>query len=155
MRDAEVNRFIPVEPPASIAALEATFARRIAGGAARGEVWHNWTPIVRESGAAIGNVQLTVLEDGTALLGYLFLRPWWGRGYGREACAAVVDWITRSSGIRRVVAEIDPRNTRSVALVTALGFILAGVSKDAVILKGETVDEASYELAVDALPYPY
>lgn len=150
MRDEEVNRFIPLEPPASIAELEATFARRIVGGTARGEVWHNWTPLVRSSGDAIGNVQLTALADGTVLLGYVFLRPWWGKGYGREACAAVVDWIVRAPGVRRVVAVIDPRNTRSVALVAALGFILAGVRKDAVILKGETVDEASYELAVSA-----
>ncbi len=146
MRDAEVYRFIPLEPPASIAELEATFERRIAGGAARDEVWHNWTPIVRGAGDAIGNVQLTILADRTVLLGYVFLRPSWGKGYGRESCAAVIDWIGRTHAVRRILAEIDPRNARSIALVESLGFTFEEVRKNGATLRGETVDEARYVL---------
>ena len=54
MCDAEVNRFVPHEPPRSIAALEATFDRRIAGGGGIGQRWYNWTPVVRATGDPMG-----------------------------------------------------------------------------------------------------
>ena len=146
MRDDEVNRYVPHDAPQSIAALEATFSRRIAGGGSIGERWYNWTPVVRATGDAIGNVQITVLGDATALLGYFLLRAWWGRGFAREACAAVIAWVEADPGIALLIAEIDTRNARSAALVTALGFSLVAVHEHAAILKGEPSDEARYEL---------
>ena len=150
MRDTEVNRFVPHEPPHSIAALEATFGRRIAGGGSIGQRWYNWTPVVRATGDAIGNVQITIVGDGTALLGYFLLRNWWGHGYAREGCAAVIAWVRDAHATSRIVAEIDPRNSRSTAVVTALGFSLVVVTKDVVMLKGELCDEARYELPLSS-----
>jgi ribosomal-protein-alanine N-acetyltransferase len=150
MRDAEIHRFIPYVPPKSVAELEATFRRRIAGNVPAARTWHNWTPVVRDTGDPIGNVQITIVGDGTALLGYFLLRTWWGRGYAREACATVIEWVGGNHALSRIVAQIDPRNTRSCALVTALGFALVGVHKNGALLKGELCDEARYELPVAA-----
>jgi RimJ/RimL family protein N-acetyltransferase len=146
MCDDEVNRFVPHDAPQSIAALEATFGRRIAGGGSIGQRWYNWTPVVRATGAAIGNVQITVLGDTTARVGYFLLRAWWGQGLAREACTAVIGWVQTDPDIALLIAEIDTRNTRSRALVTTLGFSLMAVHEHAAILKGERSDEARYEL---------
>jgi RimJ/RimL family protein N-acetyltransferase len=150
MRDPEIHRFIPYVPPKSITELEATFRRRIAGNVPAPRMWYNWTPVVRAGGDPIGNVQITIVGDGTALLGYFLLRKWWGRGYAREACAAVIEWVSDGHAISRIVAQIDPRNTRSCALVMALGFALAGVHKNGALLKGELCDEARYELPLSS-----
>jgi ribosomal-protein-alanine N-acetyltransferase len=149
MLDAEVHRYVPHEPPRSLEELEATLRRRIAGSTDPDQVWYNWTPIVRATGEPIGNVQITLLRERTALLGYFLLRRWWRRGYAREACAAVIGWVRDVRVAHTVVAEIDTRNAASIKLVEALGFNLARVTKN-VVLKGEPCDEACYELTLRA-----
>ena len=59
-------------------------------------------------------------------LGYALLARHTGRGYAREACAAVLDWGARSLGITRVLAITSQGNTASVAVLAALGFIHRG-----------------------------
>jgi ribosomal-protein-alanine N-acetyltransferase len=146
MRDPEVHRFVPHEPPRSVADVEAVFRRFLAGPQSR---WYNWIVVLKASGEAIGSVQITKRPDGVALLGYWLLRPWWRRGFAKEACAAVLDWLRADPEARTAAAEIDTRNAASIALVESLGFRRVAVTKDADFFKGSTSDEARYELALN------
>jgi RimJ/RimL family protein N-acetyltransferase len=148
MQDPEVHRYVPHEPPRSVEDLETLFHKRITGPNDPGRRWFNWIAVVRTSGDAIGNVQITTLPDRTALLGYFLLRPWWRQGYGREACAAVIEWLRRGDLADTLVAEVDSRNVASIALLESLGFTRAGVTKSADFFKGEPSDEFHYELAL-------
>lgn len=58
-------------------------------------------------------------------IGYLIAREELGQGYGREAVAILIDDLF-AQGQRRIVADVDPENRASVALLTALGFRLEG-----------------------------
>ena len=76
-----------------------------------------------ESGAPIGICGLLhrdYLEDPD--IGFAMLQQHRGRGYAREAAAAVLAWGRQSLGLTRIVAIVDPNNTGSVALLEKLGF---------------------------------
>jgi len=84
-----------------------------------------WAVTLRDSDAPIGIcglVRRDFLDDVD--LGLAFLPEFEGKGYGREAGAAVVDYARRVLGLRRLVAITVPPNRRSIALLEKLGFVL-------------------------------
>jgi len=81
-----------------------------------------WPVVLKASGRIVGECGLQPLAGTTEIeLAYLFDVPYWGKGYAFEAASAVLDWGFREQGLRRIVATIDPRNARSIALVNRLG----------------------------------
>jgi ribosomal-protein-alanine N-acetyltransferase len=76
----------------------------------------------------------------TAVLGYSLDGAFEGRGYGREAVAAVVAHAFASFGLKRVVANHDPANTRSAGLLRRLGFVVEGYARDDLYLRGRWRD---------------
>lgn len=61
-------------------------------------------------------------ESGTAELGFAFAEAGQGRGYGREAVAALLQW-SRGQGIDAVWATTDADNFRAQALMRDVGMI--------------------------------
>lgn len=60
-------------------------------------------------------------------LGFAFLQRWSGRGFAREAAAAVMDDALTRLGLPRVLAVTVPENVRSLRLLDAIGFRNEGV----------------------------
>lgn len=71
---------------------------------------------------ALGRVVLLDRRPGVAEIGYLLRGDAQGRGLAREAVAAVLDHAFGTRGLRRVYADTDPDNARSVRLLEGLGF---------------------------------
>ena len=66
---------------------------------------------LKENDRIIGGVGLdgdTGTETDEPALGYWLGQPYWGKGYGREAVAAVIDYGFRTLGIRTIRAYTDP-----------------------------------------------
>jgi len=63
--------------------------------------------------------------DETAI-GYWLGEPYWGRGYGSEAAAAVIDYGFRTLGLASIRAYTDPANVRSQKVLLACGLTPAG-----------------------------
>lgn len=59
-----------------------------------------------------------------------------GRGFGREAMSAALDWFDRAHGPRRIVCMIAPGNEPSLRLAGRLGFT---TMRDAVLPDGGAV----------------
>ena len=74
----------------------------------------------REDGRLLGNVCLARREFDARELGFLFHRRYWGQGYAREACEALVRRAFRE-GAHRIYAECDPQNAASWQLLERLG----------------------------------
>ena len=55
------------------------------------------------------------------MLSYLLDSQHWGYGYAIECCKAVLDYAREDLEIKRVVAVIDKRNTRSIHTAQKLG----------------------------------
>jgi RimJ/RimL family protein N-acetyltransferase len=71
---------------------------------------------------ALGWVILIPRREGVQEIGYIVRPDCGGRGFAREAVAAVIEYGFSELGLRRIMADIDPDNTASIRLVEALGF---------------------------------
>ena len=83
-----------------------------------------WAVILRDSGELIGYCgifPIVVHNEPEMELGYRLGRSFWGRGLATEAARAAVEYARDTLGLRRLIALIDPGNTRSVAVAKKLG----------------------------------
>ena len=69
----------------------------------------------------IGNVYLGKRDFESLELGYVLNQDYWGKGYAKESCTALIEQAF-SNGIHRIFAECDPENLSSWRLLEALGF---------------------------------
>ncbi|WP_322183247.1 GNAT family N-acetyltransferase [Neglectibacter caecimuris] len=76
---------------------------------------------LKTSHKMIGNVYLGKRDFEALELGYVFHRDYWGKGYARESCEALIQRAF-TNGIHRIYAECDPQNRSSWKLLEALGF---------------------------------
>jgi [ribosomal protein S5]-alanine N-acetyltransferase len=83
-----------------------------------------WSVLLKQTGEPIGRCGPMVRQVGGAPeveLGYAFARAYWGRGYATEAAQSVVAYCFDVLDQGRVVAIIDPENTRSVRVAVKIG----------------------------------
>jgi len=78
--------------------------------------------VTLSDGTLIGDVRLESLGFRSVALGYTIDSAYWHQGYGREASAAALYVMKTHYGMRKAMAWIYKRNTRSRALLEALGF---------------------------------
>ncbi len=150
LSDPALYTFLPDDPPASVEALRARFARQAGRWSPdQTQRWLNWA--LRHDGAAVGLVQATVTSE-RALIAYMLFTGATGRGLASEAVARVVRHLFDDLAVTDVIAEIDTRNTRSVALITRLGFRPVAVAAAADHFKGSVSDEVHYGLTRPGAP---
>ncbi|MGN6376331.1 MAG: GNAT family N-acetyltransferase [Sphingomonas sp.] len=93
--------------------------------------WRSWAITLADDDAAIGFVVAGEKRQGkVSEIGYILARDHWGRGIAAEAVTALIDRLF-AEGQRRVFADTDPENVRSLALLERLGFRREG------LLRGE------------------
>lgn len=76
---------------------------------------------LKDNHKMIGNVYLGKRDFNTLEIGYVFNKSYWGNGYAKESCKAVID-NAFTEGVHRIFAECDPNNPNSWRLLEALGF---------------------------------
>lgn len=76
---------------------------------------------LKASHKMIGNVYLGNRDCNSIEIGYVFNREYWGKGYAREACEALIQEQFKK-GVHRIFAECDPNNSNSWKLLDKLGF---------------------------------
>lgn len=69
----------------------------------------------------IGNVYLGKRDFESLELGYVFHQDYWGKGYAKESCMALIEQAF-SNNIHRIFAECDPQNPNSWRLLESMGF---------------------------------
>lgn len=111
----------------------------------------------------VGLLAVTLKEDGVAVgicgllkrdslpdpdLGYALLARHTGRGYAREAAAAVLAWARRDLGITRVLAITSQGHAASAAVLLDLGFRREGLRR----MPGEDENVALFALDPEEAP---
>ncbi len=101
-----------------------------------------WGVTLVENDRVIGTCTLAwpQLESGRAELGFALGQAWWGRGYMSEALTLLLDHAFGPMGLRRLEADIDPRNEPSLRLVDRLGFRREGLLRERWLVDGEVQD---------------
>lgn len=107
-----------------------------------------WAMARIEDDRLIGAVTLYGIEreQERAAIGYALSTEHWGRGYASEAVGLALAHAFDGLGLRRIEADIDPRNAASCALVERLGFEREGLLRERWHVAGELCDTALYGL---------
>jgi ribosomal-protein-alanine N-acetyltransferase len=107
-----------------------------------------WAVADRDDDRLIGSVVLFAInrEQGRAEIGYALAASHWGRGLAQEAMAAVLRHAFDTLGLRRIEADIDPRNAGSCRLVERMGFTREGLLRERWCVADEVSDSAIYGL---------
>ena len=78
-------------------------------------------------------------------IGMIFAPSSWGQGFAAEAVRAIIG-RARLRGLSSVRADVDPRNERSLRLLTRLGFVETGRAKATLQVGSEWVDSVYLEI---------
>ncbi len=101
-----------------------------------------WGIALRGDNRIIGTVTLYGVDhgQGRAELGFALARDHWGRRYGREALTVLMGHAFGPLGLRRIEADLDPRNQPSLRTLEALGFRREGYLRQRWQIAGEMQD---------------
>ncbi len=107
-----------------------------------------WVLADRATDAVLGTVTIFELrlDQRRAEIGYSLRSAHWGQGLAREAVTRVLAYGFDDLSLRRFEADIDPRNTASIALVERLGFQREGTLRERWMVAGEPCDTALFGL---------
>lgn len=107
-----------------------------------------WGIALRDSNTVIGTTTLfnLSLDNGRAELGYAMAHAYWGKGYMNEALTALVSHAFEVIKLRRLEADVDPRNTASIRTLERLGFQREGFLRERWHVNGEIQDAFFYGL---------
>lgn len=86
-------------------------------------------------------------QSGRAEIGYGLAHQHWGQGFMHEALTAVIDHAFGPLGLRRLEADIDPRNLASLRALERLGFTREGLLRE----RWQVGDEISDSVLVGLL----
>jgi len=84
---------------------------------------------LKETDRIIGGVGLdgdTGDDSDEPALGYWLGQSYWGKGYGREVVAAIIDYGFRTLGVQTIRAYTDPANAASQKVLLSCGLKNAG-----------------------------
>lgn len=95
--------------------------------------------VVEHQGVVIGKAGFYQLPE----IGFILHRDYWGRGLAREALEAVIASVFANYPIPELIADVDPRNAGSLAVLGRLGFVETGRA-ERTLLVGETWCDSIY-----------
>ena len=113
MSEARAMRYWSTPPHTTLEQTREWLASMIAIPPGAGEDF-----IVEHDRALIGKAGLYRFPE----IGFIFHPAHWGRGFAREALAAVLERAFTAHRLPAVTADVDPRNTGSLRLLEGLGF---------------------------------
>ena len=144
--DPQVMRYWST-PPLADRQAAAKLRREIADGNET-DTMLKWGVALRDSNHLIGTTTLfnVSLDNGRAELGYAMGRAHWGKGYMHEALQALLSHVFEAMQLRRLEADVDPRNTASIRTLERLGFQREGFLRERWHVNGEIQDALFYGL---------
>lgn len=107
-----------------------------------------WGVALKPDDKLIGTVTLFHLDrsNGRGEIGYAQARAYWGNGYINEALHALLKHCFEKLDLRRLEADVDPRNEPSIKTLERLGFQREGFLRERWHVDGEIQDALFYGL---------
>jgi RimJ/RimL family protein N-acetyltransferase len=150
--DPDMTRFTGrrPDPPAFIRQLIDEMQTKQPGDA-QPQPWYQVAIEARATGATVGDagIGFGVPGERQVELGYRIHPDHQRLGYGREAVAAVIDWLIAEHRIHRFVAVAAAQNAASIELLRALGFRQEGHFRQSFWCNGEWLDDAYFALLAE------
>jgi len=142
----EVTRFLPYATWQTLADAQAWYERALRHHAEGSAL--QFVIVAKDSGSVVGTCLLFRFEPASARaeIGYVLGQRYWGCGTMREALATLLAFAFNELSLRRLEAEVDPRNAASDRLLRRLGFKHEGLLRQRWVMKGEVKDANVYGL---------
>jgi len=127
------------EAAALVCEIREKFSRR---------VYLKWGVALRSDDKVIGTATLfnLNLEQERAEVGYALAREQWGQGLMNEALRRLLQYSFDELKLRRLEADVDPRNAGSIKTLERLGFQREGYLRERWHVSGEIQDALFYGL---------
>jgi ribosomal-protein-alanine N-acetyltransferase len=100
-----------------------------------------WT--IAWDGRAIGSIDLSLIQDGAAELGFVLRPDYWGRGLASEAARAVIADAFSTPGLTRLGAVVQAENRAAAWVLEKNGFTYVE-TRAALLADGRKTDCAFY-----------
>lgn len=112
------------------------------------QVMLKWGVARQGDNVIIGTTTLYNLDftNRRAEVGYALGREYWGQGYMQEALQALLSYCFETLSLRRLEADVDPRNKASIQTLERLGFQHEGYLRERWEVAGEIQDALFYGL---------
>lgn len=125
----------------------------IDAGRERGDLLQWGIEDVAQGRVVIGTTTLFAIdrEQGRAEIGYILGSPHWGRGHAQCALRRLLRFARDEMGLRRIEADVDPRNPASLRLCERLGFQREGFARERWVVAGEVQDSVLFGLLLREL----
>lgn len=110
--------------------------------------WFQFAIELRATGQHIGDCALHTHGEDARLgeIGYTLDPAFQGKGYAREAAAAMLDYAFTVQHMHRITASVDVQNDRSIALLEWLGMRREGHFLQCAWFSGHWCDEYLYAM---------
>jgi ribosomal-protein-alanine N-acetyltransferase len=107
-----------------------------------------WGLALAENDRVIGTTTFfnLSLSNGRLEIGYAMNRSFWGKGLMNEALIALINYGFDTMNLRRIEADVDPRNGPSIRTLERLGFQREGFLRERWHVEGEIQDAYFYGL---------
>jgi len=79
-------------------------------------------------------------EQHRAEIGYVLNSDYWGKGHASAALRRLFQHARDEMGLRRIEADVDPRNAASLRCIERLGFLREGLCRERWVVAGEIQD---------------
>lgn len=138
--DPDVMRFWS-RPPFDSRDDAEIYLESIQRGFERGDLMQ-WGIALNGSNLVIGTATLAQVDlgQGRAEIGIALSSAHWGQGYAREALMLAIRHAFDHLGLRRLEADVDPRNLASLKALEAMGFKREGYLRQRWLVAGELQD---------------
>lgn len=115
---------------------------------ARERKLYHWFIATQQDDRVVGHATLFqwVRDQRRAEIGYSVHKDLWGRGVATEATGALLGFAFDTLGLRRIEADVDPRNAGSIRVLEKLGFEREGYLRERWELQGEIQDAILFGL---------
>lgn len=110
-------------------------------GCDRGDL-QQWGVTTADGDQLIGTCALCQVDPVQARAGFCLIigRAHWGKRYGREAASLLLTHAFAGLGLRRIEADVDPRNQHALETLESLGFKREGYLRQRWQVNGQTHD---------------
>jgi RimJ/RimL family protein N-acetyltransferase len=86
------------------------------------------------------------VDNKIAEIGYCLNRSYWGKGYGTEVAASLIEFGFKDLKMHRIVAMCDPKNIGSWKIMEKNGMTREGVLRENKIIRGNWRDSYIYSI---------